>query len=90
MYQGLKRVNLRNRVDVFISPSFFLLEKHRECNSVSTGETAVVPYGIEVASEELEKLRSLKQNHSSAMNSKASWFSVRLSKVQTETICDCT
>ena len=66
MYQGLKRVNLRNRVDVFISPSFFLLEMHRECNSVSTGETAVVPYGIEVASEELEKLRSLKQDHSSA------------------------
>ncbi len=52
IYQGLKRVNLRNRVDAFISPSYFLLEMHRECNSVSTGETAVVPLGIEVTSED--------------------------------------
>ena len=65
MYQGLKRVNLRHRVDAFISPSHFLLEMHRECNSVSTGETAVVPYGIEVASEKLEELRNLKENRGS-------------------------
>ena len=66
MYQGLKRTSLRNRVDAFISPSYFLLEMHRECNSVSASETVVVPLGIEVTSEELQKLRSLKQDSDAA------------------------
>lgn len=62
IYQGVKRVNLRNRVDVFASPSSFLLKMHQKYNAINSGETAVVPYGIEIAPEELEKLWSLKQD----------------------------
>jgi glycosyltransferase involved in cell wall biosynthesis len=62
IYQGIKRVNLRNRVDVFASPSLFLLEMHQRYNSINSAETAVVPYGIEISPEELDKLRSRKQS----------------------------
>jgi glycosyltransferase involved in cell wall biosynthesis len=62
IYQGIKRVNLRNKVDVFVSPSSFLLKMHQRYNSVNSVETAVVPYGIEISPEELERLWSLKQD----------------------------
>jgi len=65
LYQGVKRVNLRNRVDVFVSPSSFLLKMHQRYNSINSAETVVVPHGIEIAREELEKLWSLKQNRTS-------------------------
>jgi len=65
IYRGIKRVNLRNRVDVFVSPSSFLLKMHQRHNSINSGETMVVPYGIEIAPAELEKLWSLKQKRTS-------------------------
>lgn len=65
IYQGVKRVNLRNRADVFVSPSSFLLKMHQRYHSINSGETVVVPHGIEIAPEELERLWRRRQNRPS-------------------------
>lgn len=64
-YQKIKKWNLKNTVDIFISPSQFLIDMHKKYGLLDEGRHSVIPQGVEISFEDIEKLNKLRGNYGS-------------------------
>ena len=55
VYQMIKRLSSKGKVDLFISPSLFNAELHAQHGFLKNGQYAVIPLGIEMTSDGLRQ-----------------------------------